>query len=133
MVFERRLAGPTEAPRSCGDAEAGAVGFGGQLNPPLPGKARVSLKPPRLLSPAAKSVPLPAGGRGLFLLAVAGLVSRTKRLYFLLIKLSPGDTSVPARLAAFIRGEDGAVLLSAPMLMQNTSARQGYSDIKGRD
>lgn len=47
-------------------------------------------------------VPLLAGGRGLFLLVLAGLVSHTKHLYFLLIKLSPGDTSVPTRLAAFI-------------------------------
>lgn len=78
-------------------------------------------------------LPVPAGGQGLFLLLLAGLVSCTKHLYFLLIKLSPGDTSVTACFAAFIGGEDGAVLLSLPLFTQSTSARQGYSGIKGRD
>lgn len=53
------------------------------------------------------TVPLAAGGRGLFILVPAGLVSHTKHLYFLLIKLSPGDTSVPTPLAAFIRVRTG--------------------------
>lgn len=101
-----------------------AAGPSGAWQSPRPLEA---LPAPRLRCLAAaagslaKPVPLSARGRGLFLLALAGPVSRAKHLYFLLIKLSPGDTSVPARLAAFIRGEDGAVLWSAGAYAKHSS------------
>lgn len=93
----------------------------GQLHPfHIPGASELRNSP----------VPLAAGGRGLFLLVLAGLVSHTKHLYFLLIKLSPGDTSVPTPLAAFIRGSTGPSSGAADR-MQSTSARQGR-DIKAQ-
>lgn len=76
-------------------------GFGA-AEPALPAPAAPSLWRSAALVPGSGAselrnspLPLAAGGRRLFLLALAGLVSHTKHLYFLLIKLSPGARLLP--------------------------------------